>query len=65
MGADFNAHLSINTSAQTKTDVPPTNYNRAGPKHPNITLPYSKVVTASACTSAILTLLLCKPSSLE
>jgi hypothetical protein len=68
MGADFNAHLSIlriNISARTKTDVPPTNYRRAGPKHPNITLPYSKVVTASAYTSAILTLLLCKPSSLD
>ncbi len=49
-----NAHLSIfrnSTSARTKVAVPPCSCIRAGPKHPNIVLPYNKHVTASAYTS--------------
>jgi hypothetical protein len=48
------AHLSIlrnSTSARTKIAVPPCSCIRAGPKHPNIVLPYNKHVTASAYTS--------------
>jgi hypothetical protein len=37
---------------------------RAGPKQPKITLPYSSVVTASAYTNCIRTLLLYNPSNL-
>jgi hypothetical protein len=35
-------------SALIKTGAPPYNCKRALPKHPNITLPYNKVVTAMA-----------------
>jgi hypothetical protein len=68
IGADFNAQrniLRINTSARTNTLAPPVSYRRAGPMQPNITLPYSSVVTAMAYTNCILTRLLCKPSRRE
>ena len=68
IGVHFNAHrsiLRINISARTNIDAPPLSYKRAGPKHPKITLPYSSVVTASACTNCMRTLLLCNPSNLE
>jgi hypothetical protein len=68
IGADFNAQrniLRINTSARTNILAPPVSYRRAGPMHPNITLPYSRVVTAIACTNCILTLLLCNPKRRE
>ena len=68
MGALFSAQrsiLRIKTSARTNTLVPPVSCRRAGLKHPNMTLPYSSVVTAIACTSYILTLLLCKPNKRE
>jgi hypothetical protein len=67
IGAVLSAHLNIlriKISARTNTYAPPVNCMRAGPKHPNMTLPYSSVVTASAYTNCIRTLLLCKPSSL-
>jgi len=53
MGTFFNAQrniLRMNTSARTKIDAPPDSYRRAGPMHPNITLPYNNVVTAMAYT---------------
>ncbi len=62
-----NAHLSIlrsSISARAKVAVPPYSCMRAGPKHPNIVLPYNKHETASAYTSWILTLLLFNPSNL-
>jgi hypothetical protein len=62
-----NAHLSIfrsSTSARTKVAAPPCSCMRAGPKQPNIVLPYSKHETASAYTNCILTLLLFNPSNL-
>jgi hypothetical protein len=68
MGALFSAQrniLRINTSARTNTFAPPVSYRRAGPMHPNITLPYSSVETAIACTNYILTRLLCKPNRRE
>ena len=52
-------------SARTNDDAPPFIANRAGPRHPNMTLPYNKVVTANAYTSYTLTLLLKSPSNLE
>jgi hypothetical protein len=61
MGTFFNAQrniLRMNTSARTKIDAPPDSYRRAGPMHPNITLPYNNVVTAMAYTIYIRTLLL-------
>ena len=67
IGALLSAHLiilRIKVSARTNTVAPPDNYNRAGAKHPKIILPYSSVVTAIACTSYILTHLLCNPSNL-
>jgi hypothetical protein len=67
MGALFNAqrnNLRKNISARTYTETPPRNYNRAGPKHPNITLPYSSVVTTSAYTNYMRTRLLCSPNNL-
>jgi hypothetical protein len=53
-GAVRTAHRSIlrnNVSARANTYVPPCIYNRAGPKQPNITLPYNNVVIARACTN--------------
>jgi hypothetical protein len=53
-GALRNAQRNIlrsNVSARAKTCVPPCNYKRAGPKQPNITLPYSNVVIARAYTN--------------
>jgi hypothetical protein len=67
IGADLSAHrniLRIRISARTKIYAPPANYMRAGPKQPKMTLPYSSVVTASAYTNWIRTLLLYNPSSL-
>jgi hypothetical protein len=67
IGVVRSAHLNIlrnRISARTNVAVPPCSCIRAGPKHPNIVLPYSKHVTANACTNCILTLLLCSPSSL-
>ena len=61
------AHLSIfrkNISARTNVGAPPCSYIRAGPRHPKIVLPYSKHVTASACTSYTRTRLLINPSNL-
>jgi hypothetical protein len=61
------AHLSIlrkNISARTNVGVPPCSYIRAGPRHPKMVLPYSKHVTASACTSYTRTRLLTNPSNL-
>jgi hypothetical protein len=66
-GVVRNAHLIIfrrNISARTKVAVPPCSCIRAGPKHPNIVLPYNKHVTASAYTNYTLTLLLKSPSNL-
>jgi hypothetical protein len=57
-------NLRRNTSARTYTETPPRNYMRDGPKHPNITLPYSSVVTTSAYTSCMRTRLLCSPNNL-
>ena len=54
IGAVFKAQrniLRINTSARTNTGVPPDNYKRALPIHPNITLPYNNVVIARAYTN--------------
>jgi hypothetical protein len=68
IGTLFNAHrniLRINISARTYLDAPPLNYRRASPKHPKITLPYSSVVTGSAYTNYMCTLLLCNPNNLE
>ena len=50
-GAVFKAQRNIlrkNDSARIKTCVPPYNYMRAVLKHPKMTLPYNKVVTAIA-----------------
>ena len=66
-GVVRNAHLSIfrrNISARTKLAVPPCNCMRAGPRHPNIVLPYNKQVTASAYTNYTLTRLLHRPNNL-
>jgi len=66
-GAVFKAQRSIlrkNDSARIKTCAPPYNYMRALPKHPKMTLPYNKVVTAIAYTNYILTRLLYKPNNL-
>jgi hypothetical protein len=52
-------------SARANDGAPPFIANRAGPKHPNITLPYNNVVTAKAYTSYTRTLLLKSPSNLE
>jgi hypothetical protein len=65
-GAVRNAHRSIfrkSTSARTNVAVPPYSCNCAGPKHPNIALPYSKHVTASAWINYTRTLLLYRPSN--
>jgi hypothetical protein len=43
--------LRKNDSARIKTCVPPYNYMRAVLKHPKMTLPYNKVVTAIAYTN--------------
>jgi hypothetical protein len=67
IGALFKAqrnNLRKNISARTYTDAPPRNYNCAGAKHPNITLPYSSVVTTSAYTNYMRTRLLCRPNNL-
>jgi hypothetical protein len=48
------AHLSIarmNTSARTNAVVPSRSCIRTGPRQPNITLPYSSVLTAIAYTN--------------
>ena len=61
------AHLNISlnsTSARTNVAVPPWSCTCAGPKHPNIVLPYSKYVTASAWINYTRTLLLYKPNNL-
>jgi hypothetical protein len=67
IGAVLSAHrkiLRIKISARTNIYAPPINYMRAGPRQPNMTLPYSNVVTASAYTNCIRTRLLNNPSSL-
>ena len=67
MGVIFNAQRSIlrsSTSARLNAGAPPCSYIRAGPKHPNITLPYNKVDTANACTNYTRTLLLNNPNNL-
>ncbi len=43
--------LRSNVSARANTCVPPYIYNRAGPRQPKITLPYSNVVMARAYTN--------------
>ncbi len=65
IGVIRSAHLNIlrNTdSARVNTGVPPCICIRAGPRQPKITLPYNRVVTASAYTSCTRTLLLNKPN---
>ena len=52
-------------SACANNDAPPFSASRAGPRHPNIPLPYNNVVTAKADTSYTRTLLLKSPSNLE
>jgi hypothetical protein len=67
IGVVFNAQRSIlcsSTSARLNAGAPPCSYIRAGPKHPNITLPYNKVDTANACTNYTRTLLLNNPNNL-
>ena len=64
-GALRNAHLNIfrsRVSARANTCTPPYSCIRAGPRQPNITLPYNRVETARACISYILTLLLNNPN---
>ena len=68
IGTVRSAHRSIlrsTISARANVGAPPFNANLAGPKHPNITLPYNNVVTAKAYTSYTRTLLLNSPSNLE
>ena len=43
--------LRNNVSTRGNDNAPPFNASRAGPRHPNITLPYNNVVTAKAYTS--------------
>jgi hypothetical protein len=67
MGVIFNAQRSIlrsSTSARLYAGAPPCSYIRAGPKHPNTTLPYNKVETANAYINYTRTLLLNNPNSL-
>jgi hypothetical protein len=67
IGVVFNAQRSIlcsSTSARLNAGAPPCSYIRAGPKHPNITLPYNRVDTANACTNYTRTLLLNNPNNL-
>jgi hypothetical protein len=67
MGVIFNAQRSIlrnSTSARLNAGAPPCSYIRAGPKQPNITLPYNKVETANACTNYTRTRLLNNPNNL-
>ena len=64
-GALRNAHLNIfrsRVSARANTFTPPYSCIRAGPRQPNITLPYNRVETGRACISYILTLLLNNPN---
>jgi hypothetical protein len=68
MGVIRNAHRNIlrsTDSARANTGVPPCICIRAGPKQPNITLPYNNVVTANAYTNYTRTLLLNNPNKRE
>ena len=65
-GAFRKAHLNIflsKVSARANTYKPPCSCMRAGPRQPNMTLPYSNVDTARACISYIRTLLLNNPNN--
>ena len=55
--------LRIKISARLNAIEPPFKHTRAGPKHPKITLPYNKLLTAIAYITAILTLLLNNPNN--